>query len=143
MYYHVFKLDEKKMTFRWYVDFYFIELSCLCLTVKMNWDKCLAVHMKPWFFKVKTVRAGQSGGWVLLVCRHNVEQTKCRQTKCWTDKMHVERQNTEETIAKYAFDASLFRLGSTNPEQKSSLCFFFGFYTGAFCRGAFVGGLLT
>ena len=26
-------------------------------------------------------------------------------------------QNTEETIAKYAVDANLFRLGSTNPKK--------------------------
>ena len=27
-------------------------------------------------------------------------------------------QNTEETIAKYAVDANLFRLGSANPKNK-------------------------
>ena len=28
-------------------------------------------------------------------------------------------QNNEETIAKYAVDANLFRLGSTNPKKNS------------------------
>ena len=31
--------------------------------------------------------------------------------------MHPHMQNTEETIAKYAVDANLFRLGSTNPKK--------------------------
>ena len=35
-------------------------------------------------------------------------------------------QNTEENFAKYAVDANLFRLGSTNPKKKSSPWFFFG-----------------
>ena len=40
-----------------------------------------------------------------------------------TDKMTYKRhvtpcmQNTEETIAKYAVDANLFRLWSTNPKK--------------------------
>ena len=35
-----------------------------------------------------------------------------------TDKMHVtDPMNTEETIAKYAVDAHLFRLGFTKPRK--------------------------
>ena len=56
--------------------------------------------------------------------RKNVEHTKCRQTKDRTDKMSTDKmhvtpcmQNTEETIAKYAVDANLFQLGSSNPEK--------------------------
>ena len=45
--------------------------------------------------------------------RQNAEQTKCRQTPCM--------QNTEETIAKYAVDANLFRLRSTNPKKNIQL----------------------
>ena len=64
-------------------------------------------------------------------------------------------QNTEETIAKYAVDANLFRLGSTNPKKKSSTSFFFlglivggafvrvAFVRVAFVQGLFVGRLLT
>ena len=48
----------------------------------------------------------------------------------------------EEIIAKYAVDASLFRLGSTNPEKKSSpwifISLFWAFIPGANVRGAFV-----
>ena len=44
----------------------------------------------------------------------------------------------ERIIVKYAVDANLYRLGSTNPKKKSSPCLFSGFYTGAYCRGAFV-----
>ena len=49
-------------------------------------------------------------------------------------------QNNEETIAKYAVDANLFRLGSTNPKKKSSPLFFYtgGLLSGAFVRVAFV-----
>ena len=36
----------------------------------------------------------------------------------------------EKIIARYAVDANLFRLGSTNPKKKSSPCFFFYFSTG-------------
>ena len=61
----------------------------------------------------------------------------------------------DEIIAKYAVDANLFRLGSTNTKKKNSapgLFYFFrllywgltiggfcpgGFCLGAFCRGAF------
>ena len=51
--------------------------------------------------------------------RHNVEQTKFRTDKMSTDKMHVIPciQNTEENIAKYAVEANLFQLGSTNPKK--------------------------
>ena len=45
-----------------------------------------------------------------------------------TDIMHVTpcMQDTEETIAKYAVDANLFRLGSTNPKKNiQPLDFFF------------------
>ena len=35
-------------------------------------------------------------------------------------------QNTEETIAKYAVDANLFQLGSTNPKKISSFLMLFG-----------------
>ena len=61
---------------------------------------------------------------------------------------HPCMQNTDETIAKYAIDANLFRLGSTKPKKNSSPWFFFGFYTGGllsgfFVRRLFVGGLLT
>ena len=38
----------------------------------------------------------------------------------------------EEIIAKYAVDANLLGLGSTNLEKKSSPWFFLGFYTGGF-----------
>ena len=57
------------------------------------------------------------------VDRHNVEQTKFRQKKYRTDKMYVTpcMQNTEETIAKYAVDANLFRLGSSNPKKNIQL----------------------
>ena len=48
----------------------------------------------------------------------------------------------EEIIAKYAIDANLFRLGSTNPKKKiQPLVLFFIFWAflpGAYCRGAFV-----
>ena len=30
-------------------------------------------------------------------------------------------QNNEETIAKYAIDANLFRVGSTNPKKNSQI----------------------
>ena len=56
-------------------------------------------------------------------------QTKCltdkmpnrqnaKQTKCQTDKMHAtsHMQNTLDIIAKYPVDANLFRLGSTSPK---------------------------
>ena len=33
--------------------------------------------------------------------------------------MYACMQNTEETVAKYAFDANLFRLGSTNPKKNN------------------------
>ena len=33
-------------------------------------------------------------------------------------------QNAEEIIIKYAVDANLFQLGSTNPKKKSSPAFF-------------------
>ena len=55
---------------------------------------------------------------------------------------------TEEIIVKYADDANLFRLGSTNP-KKTPAPVFLGFYTGglllgwAFVRGLFVVGILT
>ena len=48
-------------------------------------------------------------------------------------------QNTEETIAKYAVDANLFRLESTNPQKKiPAPGFFVAFIQGAYCRVAFV-----
>ena len=54
----------------------------------------------------------------------------------------------EEISAKYAVEANLFRLGSTNPKKKSSPWFFFCSFMEAYCWGAFVqrlfvGGLLT
>ena len=62
------------------------------------------------------------------VDRQNAEQTKCRQAKCRidkmsTDKMHVTPclQNSEETIVKYAVDANLLRLGSTDPKKNIQL----------------------
>ena len=61
--------------------------------------------------------------------------------------------DTEETIAKYAVDANLFRLGSTNPKKKIHPLFFGGFlyrrlivggfYPGGFCPGAFCWGALN
>ena len=44
-----------------------------------------------------------------------------------TDKLHVTpcMQHTEETIAKYAVDANLFRPGSTNPKKISSPWIFY------------------
>ena len=42
-------------------------------------------------------------------------RTLCRRTvRSWDPCM----QNTEESIAKYAIDANMFRLGSTNPKKK-------------------------
>ena len=50
----------------------------------------------------------------------------------------------EEIIAKYAVDANLFRLGSTNPKKKiQPLFFFWAFIPGAYYREAFVRELLT
>ena len=50
----------------------------------------------------------------------------------------------EEIIAKYAVDANLFQLGSTNPKKKKlAHSFFWAFIPGAYCREFFVGGLLT
>ena len=46
----------------------------------------------------------------------------------------------EEIIAKYAVDANLFRLGSTNPKEKSNPWFFLGFYTGGLLSGGFCPG---
>ena len=53
----------------------------------------------------------------------------------------------EAIIMKYAVDANLLRLGSTNPKKIQPLVFFLGFYIecllsggfcpGGFCRGAF------
>ena len=56
-----------------------------------------------------------------------------------TDKMHATPciQNTEETIAKYAVDANLFRLGSTNPKKNiPPLDFFFQYLKKKLKRGA-------
>ena len=55
----------------------------------------------------------------IRVCRHNVEQMKCRQTKC----MHI--KNTKETIAKYSVDANLFWIGSINPKKNVQPMVFF------------------
>ena len=51
----------------------------------------------------------------------------------------------EEIIAKYAVDAKLFRLGSTNPKKNvaSRFYLFMGFYTGGIKAHFIVGGLLT
>ena len=50
----------------------------------------------------------------------------------------------EDIIAKYANDANLFQLGSTNPKKKNPAPdFFWAFIPGAYCRGLFVGGILT
>ena len=46
-------------------------------------------------------------------------------------------ETNEETIAKYAVDANLFPLGSTNPKRIIQPLFFFAFIPGAHCRGAF------
>ena len=40
-------------------------------------------------------------------------------------------------IAKYAVDANLFRLGSTNPKKIQPLVFLLAFISGAFVRVAF------
>ena len=61
----------------------------------------------------------ESSTMAYLVCsRQNVDRQRFEQTKCRTDK---------ETIAKYAVDANLFRLGPTNPKKNFSAleCFFF------------------
>ena len=49
----------------------------------------------------------------------------------------------EEIIAKYAVDANLFRLGSTNPKKKIQPQFFFWFFLGLLYRGLIVVGLLS
>ena len=49
-------------------------------------------------------------------------------------------QNTEETFAKYAVDANLFRLGSTNPKNKNPVP---GFFWGLLYRGLILAGLLS
>ena len=49
----------------------------------------------------------------------------------------------EKIIARYAVDANLFRLGSTNPKKNSTPGFFLAFIPGAYCRGAFVRGLFA
>ena len=46
----------------------------------------------------------------------------------------------EEIIAKYAVDANLFRLGSTNPKKNPASVFFLGFYTGGLFSGGFCPG---
>ena len=52
--------------------------------------------------------------------------------------MHPCMQNTEEINTKYAVDANLSRLGSTNPKKKSSPWFFiWAFIPGAYCWGDF------
>ena len=53
-------------------------------------------------------------------------------------------RTNEETIAKYAVDANLLRLGSFNPEKKiQSLFFFFFLYRGFIVgRHLSLGGLL-
>ena len=43
----------------------------------------------------------------------------------------------EVIITKYAFDAYLFRLGSTDPKKNPAPGFFLAFIPGAYCRGVF------
>ena len=72
--------------------------------------------------------------------RQHVERTKCLHTKCRTDKMSTDKmyvtpcmQNTEETIAKYAFDANLFRLESTNSKKNIQPLYFATKKKSTFC----------
>ena len=48
-----------------------------------------------------------------------------------------------DIIVKYAVDANLFRLGSTNPIKKIQPLVFLGFFFGLIYRGLIVGGLLS
>ena len=52
-------------------------------------------------------------------------------------------QNTKETIAKYADDANLFRLGSTNPKKRNPTPVFFVVFFRLLYRGLIVGRLLS
>ena len=57
---------------------------------------------------------------IFILIQH-IPHLSCKFDHFWKKKdlVYAYMQNTEETIAKYAGDTNLFRLGSTNPKQNN------------------------